>query len=385
MLIVVKILIFICDNLELGGGGPEVVKRIAHGMTIRGNKVTIISGDSGNRYTSELKDYLLKLKVEICEIGFLWPTTFPNRKGKALIKRIIAECDIVYFILWMGGIERYLLKMQFKFNVPIIEGHHGQPENLYVKISTLQKIYYKIYGDRTGKNVRSFAAHHVLNKEHEAILLKKNFKNIFLIGNGINIGEFKSNKIKGRVFKILYVGRLNREKGIDKIDKLIKKLFESGIDNFQIIIAGDGELRDFIISLTNKFNNVIYKGFINDDERNELYAECNCLLSLSETEAFFIAGLESLASGTPVISIENSGVKEYIEDGVNGFIVKDIGEMNNKILFLYDLYFNNYETYIGLSNRCKEFSLEYNWDTIIDKYLTMFHDTVKFFKSGENE
>ena len=59
----------------------------------------------------------------------------------------------------------------------------------------------------------------------------------------------------------------------------------------------------------------------------ELYQQADLFIfaSISETQGLVLA--EAMASGTPVIALDGPGQRDVIENGFNGYLVNNIGEM----------------------------------------------------------
>lgn len=380
-----NILVVIFDNINVAGGGPEVIKQVAPRLSARGHHVSVITSKNGTRNDMNANNYLMRYGIDVTEIDLLSPTSIPTFRAKKIIKKKIAEADIVYFFLYMGGLERYLLKLQNKLHKPVISGHHGMIDNSNPKISFLQRLYYAIYGDRGGRSVKKFVAQHVLNKEDFETLINRRFTNVFLIPNGINPERYNRDKKKGDKFTILFLGRLSEEKGVRYIPLLLDLLKMKGVSDFIFVMIGDGPLSGYIEGLASKYENISYLGYVSDDKKVEILFKSQVLVSFSVTERFFISGMEALASGTPVVAINNAGVREYIKEGENGYLVTTLEEMAEKIKSLCDIYRNNYGTYAEFVNRCKESSMNYSWEKVVDMYENMFSNVVKLFDVKGND
>ncbi len=71
--------------------------------------------------------------------------------------------------------------------------------------------------------------------------------------------------------------------------------------------------------------NVEFLGEIGEREKSAFLGGADALLfSIDWPEPFGLAMIESLACGTPVIAFNRGSVPEILEDGVTGFIVKDV-------------------------------------------------------------
>lgn len=58
------------------------------------------------------------------------------------------------------------------------------------------------------------------------------------------------------------------------------------------------------------------------DKMWELYNRCTCFVSAAQVEGFSMPGLEALACGTPLITTDDGGNRDFIVDGENAIVVK---------------------------------------------------------------
>ena len=134
--------------------------------------------------------------------------------------------------------------------------------------------------------------------------------------------------------KVLSLGRLVGYKGYKYLIDAAKYL----PDNYQVVIAGDGPLREELqeqIKAEGLEGKVRLLGRIPQENIPELYASCNvfCLSSIWKTEAFGIVQIEAMSCGKPVVAtrIPGSGVSWVNEHGYSGLNVepcnpKDLAE-----------------------------------------------------------
>ena len=136
---------------------------------------------------------------------------------------------------------------------------------------------------------------------------------IEIVPNGIVISDYVSpnkvlqNKKKQKV--ILYVGRLERRKGVQYLVDAYDLLRKSH-NNVQLIIAGEGKHRSRLEARVakNKTPDVSFLGFITEKEKQTLMqsADIYCSPALYG-ESFGIVLLEAMAAGTVVVAGNNPG------------------------------------------------------------------------------
>jgi len=107
---------------------------------------------------------------------------------------------------------------------------------------------------------------------------------------------------------------LRREKRIDEIVQSFASLDE------QLVVGGDGQERDRLEQMAPQ--NVTFIGHLDEDEKRRRLGEAKALLFNARAEDFGMVPVEALASGTPVIGV-NEGFTQYqIMDGKNGIAYK---------------------------------------------------------------
>jgi len=154
----------------------------------------------------------------------------------------------------------------------------------------------------------------------EVIRLGFDFSNFVATPREIGIFR-KQYLIPATSLMIALIGRISYQKNpalfID-----IASLFQSKDIYFTLI--GDGDLRDEIQSDINNrrlHDKVFITGFVKD--LKPLYASVDIVLVTSYFEGTCMVLVEAMANGKIVITTDVGGVSEYIENGVNGFIVNE--------------------------------------------------------------
>lgn len=162
----------------------------------------------------------------------------------------------------------------------------------------------------------------------------------YVVYNGVDTKRFSpSNKPKDR-FKLLYVGRIDREKGIDLVIQAISELKLRKIVVYANIVGGGLETSQ-LKQLAKSLNVDDLIDFIGQIENNQLpkyYNESSLFVFPSRRlEGQPMAVAESFCCGIPVISTKSGGLSEIINDGENGFFVRpeDYIDIANKVQALF--------------------------------------------------
>ena len=143
---------------------------------------------------------------------------------------------------------------------------------------------------------------------------------------------------------VLYMSRIVKEKGLDYLIKAFK-LLEDRLNNVYLLVVGSGPFEDHCRSLANELSvkNVMFQGYVSemDFAEMELYHNLCDVLVLptifykGQGEAIGYIICESLSVGKPIVTTNAVGaVPEYVQDGVNGFVVqeKNVDELYKALL-----------------------------------------------------
>ncbi len=131
----------------------------------------------------------------------------------------------------------------------------------------------------------------------------------------------KRQQTKNSPVQYITVGRLSKEKGYERIIKLLSKIDFP----FHYTIIGNGIEKDHIFSLIEHYgltDKITHIEFTKDVSKH--LSKSDFFLQGSYFEGFPNCLIESCAVGTPVIAYNvPGGTKEIIEDGVNGYLVEN--------------------------------------------------------------
>jgi len=197
--------------------------------------------------------------------------------------------------------------------------------------------------------------------------------NTFVINNPLNLNKMiQKNTIEEK--SILAVGRLNRQKGFDRLIKAFSNLDRK---DWKLAIIGDGSERSNLEKLVYNLNLEDYISLPGRTKAIEKWYKRSPIFVLSSrTEGFPNVLCEAMAYGCACVSFDCiAGPNEIITDKVDGYLVKngDINALSAKMDFLI----NNPEERRRIGKEAMKISDRLNidfimsqWDKIIEKVLT---------------
>ena len=198
-----------------------------------------------------------------------------------------------------------------------------------------------------------------------------------LPGSGVNISRFKLLPYPDdKTIEFVFVSRIMREKGIDQyLDAATYIRKRHTNTRFHICGFCEQDYEDKIKDLESK-DIVISHGMVSDIA--EIYKSIHCLiLPTYYPEGMSNVLLEACSSGRPIITTNRPGCREIVDDGVNGFIVKerDSNDLINKIESFISLSYKEREQ-MGINGR-RKIEREFNRDIVVEKYLNAVKDAVE--------
>ena len=168
--------------------------------------------------------------------------------------------------------------------------------------------------------------------------------------------------------RFIFVGRLMREKGVDEY-LIAAEHIKSKYPDVEFHILGSCEERyeERLKILQNNYI-VIYHGTQLDVR--PYIGRCHCTVHPSfYPEGMSNVLLESCATGRPIITTDRPGCGEIVEDGINGFVVKqrDANDLIDKIEMFIRLPYEK-KREMGLAAR-RKVEREFDRNIVVKAYL----------------
>jgi glycosyltransferase involved in cell wall biosynthesis len=222
------------------------------------------------------------------------------------------KIDVLHVFMCEDEIPLYFANL---LDIPLLFTHHD-PYNFYRKYRARFPIL---------KNLNYVS---ISLAQRNTSAAKLNF--IANVYNGINLQDFPFNNTPKDYF--CFIGRIVQNKGchiaIEACKNTGNKLKIAGKHYNDNTDDGENYWAKYIKPYINK-DGIEYLEYLKTPtETAPFFANAKALLfPVTWDEPFGVVMVEALASGTPVIAFNNGAVPEIIENGKNGFIVKDEKEM----------------------------------------------------------
>jgi glycosyltransferase involved in cell wall biosynthesis len=160
---------------------------------------------------------------------------------------------------------------------------------------------------------------------------------------------------------LLYAGRLSREKGLEDLPEIMRRVRRS-IPEARIVICGTGPYHE---TLRQQMPEALFTGWIDKPRLQQMYASLDLKVFPTRFDTFGNVVLEAFALGMPVAAYDCKGPRDIIEHGVNGFLVDDIEQMSQQIV----AYLSNRPAQQQIRLNAVRRSREYGADDIMHQFM----------------
>jgi len=282
---------------------------------------------------------------------------------RKLIKKTHADIVLTYTIKpnVYGGMAAASLKIPYIAN---ITGLGTALENGGM-MQKLALILYKVGFRKISKvffqneeNRRFFETHKIALGKHD-----------LLPGSGVNLDKFSPIEYPvEETIEFAFISRIRKEKGIEQyidVAKAITKKYPN--TRFHVCGFGDEYYEERMKQLHEE-GIIIYHGLLNDVR--VVLKDVHCVIHPTYyPEGMSNVLLESAASCRPVISTNRAGCREIIDDGLNGYLVKeqDSEDLIQKVEKFLALSYNE-KREMGQNGR-RKVEAEFDRQIVVGKYL----------------
>lgn len=213
------------------------------------------------------------------------------------------------------------------YPIPVIAEFHNTYDYVMREVGTsggwlktrLTKLYYR----QTIMNLRQ-CAQLVTLTDGDAKCWRRYFNNVTVIPNPLTFYPYVIDNIPKDHGRIIFVGRFNHEKRIDRLISAFSMIADKYPD-WHLDIFGEGNEKRNLLTQILELN--LEGRVVIHEPTNAIYDEykrSEMLVLCSEHEAYSLVLVEAMSCGVPCVSMDcPRGPREIIKDGVNGLLSRD--------------------------------------------------------------
>ncbi|MFH0979295.1 MAG: glycosyltransferase family 4 protein [Candidatus Woesearchaeota archaeon] len=309
-----KILLVAKTFSKTSGGAENHIYNLVQQLKKK-HDFTIVTSD-------EYKDSVPGVKIIRLPIDFRIMNYIVSTKLKSLLNGIIGKFDLVHCHNYCCYFVDTAARIAKKHGKPLVITNHGVFPSRNMFTAMLMFIYNKTVGIRTWKLADKIISVSEFSRQR-IIQLGAPKDNNSVIYNGIDLSEFEREPNQRRQNKrILYVGRIVPEKGLNFLVKSLSKIRDQ---NFKLIVAGDDSTNYARMVKKNAASLAVSNKvrFLGKQERKSLirlYKSSGVFVLSSSYEPFGIVIIEAMAAGLPVIATRVGGVPEIVDGTRNRMV-----------------------------------------------------------------
>jgi glycosyltransferase involved in cell wall biosynthesis len=367
----------VCGYFYPKVGGLETIAYTTAKMLHESGKynVSIITSDYAN--TGKRKEVIDGMNVYRLPIMFMLSNSPINPLWYFMIKDILKaeKTEILHThspVPFMADLAVFVAKMS---KIPVVSTYHSGSMKKGSLIYDPIIYIYENYFLR-----KMFKMADVVVTVHQAFMLKNypEFKNkTKFIPTGVDLNRFKYSEINRETKIVSFIGRVelsSKWKGVDQLI-LAMKMVKDKVPDAKLMIVGGGDALDYYkkISIENEVESLVeLVGPKFGDDLVDIYKKSRVIVlpSTSDSEAFSVTLVESMASGRPIIGTSIGGTPQVIKNGENGILVepkvpKALADSIVKVLADYD-----YSKKLG--DNGYTIAKNFSWETQTLKYDQIF-------------
>lgn len=358
------------------GGIEEVIHQLGKNLVQKGNEVTVITSNIGERDIRPDREIIDGINVIRCPAK---KSLFRSLRLKGFEDKLKeVKPDIFNPHHPIPFVSDKTIFFAKKHSIPSVLTYHADSPDDTLLNKIAAEFYFRLIGRRMARDADMIVSDTKSYAETSPVL-KHYMDKVNVIPIGIDIKRFNMNvKDKDGIierynlkdkFIVLAVGRFVPYKGYKYLIEAMKYLD----DSYVLILYGWGILENSLKSLAKKIGvekRVIFTGFIKDSEKTSFYASCDvfCVPSISRGECYSITLLEAIACGKPVIASNIPGVNEVASVG-DGQLVEP---RDPKLLA--DAIRKSKGIKIDRSKIDQKIKSDFSWDKIVEKYISIYKE-----------
>ncbi len=211
--------------------------------------------------------------------------------------------------------------------------------------------------------------------------LKNELKNVFdvpstVITNGVPYDVLAKKNTHEKASVITMILRNNCMKGdwinLDILKKLDKKGYKIKVN----VVYMDEHIK------FPKLENIYLNKILGPIGRQEIYAllqKTDIYIDCSLSEGFGLTALEAITAGCVSVTSDSKGVREYMENEKNGFVIKEVND-SDKYVEAVERLIKDSNLFRNMIENNQKISEKFDYDKKVDEYIAFLNDNARFKK-----
>jgi phosphatidylinositol alpha-mannosyltransferase len=359
-------------NIWGSGGVQECVLALHEELSARGHAVKIIT-PLPRGFKGEVAPYILTAGMSAnVKAFFNTQTQFSASIDNEAIHQMLEDenFDVLHFHEpWVPIASRQVLTRSKSANVAT--SHATIPDRF------TSKAIANMFNSYTRGLIKYIHAYSAVSEPASQYVKTFIDQKVEIIPNGIDLAKYKPmSKTPKKIKTILYIGRLEKRKGVRYLLKIFKTLAEED-KNVRLVLAGDGPLRESLEEWVheNHVPRVSFLGFVSEKKKYDLLQNADLFCSPAlYGESFGIVLLEAMAMGLVTVAGDNPGYVSVLRGKGEISLVKpkDLDAFLNKVkLLLYDE--AQRREWLAWA---KVYIKQFNYATVVDQYEALYEQSL---------
>jgi glycosyltransferase involved in cell wall biosynthesis len=221
----------------------------------------------------------------------------------------------------------------------------------------------------------------VPTRELMRTLSENGFANLKVVSRGVDTKLFNISKrstslraswgATENTTVLISVGRMAPEKNLDQVLKTYEALKNTG-KAFKLVMVGDGPLKE---QFQQRYPEIIFPGMLSQSNLAAYYASSDLFVFPSQTETFGNVTLEALASGIPVLAFDCAAARDWVQRGINGWLVAEINPDGFAAQAVSVV--NNKDVLDQITHSTRQQVVHLDWDQIAEQVESVLWDAIR--------
>ncbi len=324
---------------------------------------------------------------------YMWPSRLERLSGQGGIVPSLKKHKWLYLVIPFFLLAQIIatVRLARTINADIIHAHWLIPQGFAAAVASFlikKPIIISVHGsDVSALNnapalaIKRFA----INRAQTAIANSKDTHNRLkkiipshvypTIPLGVTVGDYTPHRAIHIPLRILFIGRLSEEKGVDDLITALALLKKSGA-SFTAKIAGTGPLDADLkrqAETSGLAGNITFIGWVARRDIDALYDWADIFVGPSIRDALGVVFIEAGAHGLPVVSTVVGGIPDVILNNKTGITVP--AHQPDEIASAIQDLAKNLDLYQKMGDAARvHIATNFSWDSVVARYSKIYDE-----------